>query len=207
MSWLKGQYALLGGFCKGSFKRTVLASALAMFTGVVLGCIITLASPGVVKEFLNYFMEGVESAGVVDEAGEFSFFALLTHNWIAMLASAAYGFMPFLFLPALAAAMNGAMLGMMGVWYAVAGLPMSAYFAGILPHGVFELTALVLSAACGVALCVNLCRMVVGSPRRVPMVELLSDLLRVLLLLVMPLTVCAAAMECYVTPVVMSWFL
>lgn len=207
MNWLKGQCALLREFCKGGFMRSVLLSALAMLAGVLLGCAVTLLSPGFVKEFLNSFMEGIESAGVVDEAGEFSFFALLTHNWMAMLVSAAYGFLPFLFFPALAVALNGAILGMMGVWYAVAGLPMSAYFAGILPHGVFELSALVLSAACGVALCVNMSRMVVGSPKCLPMVEILSDLLRVLLLLVMPLTVCAAAMECYVTPVVMGWFL
>ena len=39
------------------------------------------------------------------------------------------------------------------------------------------------------------------------MVELLSDLLRVMLLVVLPLTVLAAVMECYVTPVVMGLFM
>ena len=79
--------------------------------------------------------------------------------------------------------------------------------AGILPHGIFELPALVLSIACGVYLCRNMCRLVTSSPRRVPMVALLGDLLRVLVVLVAPMTVAAAFIECYVTPVIMGLFL
>ena len=64
-----------------------------------------------------------------------------------------------------------------------------------------------LSISCGVCLCRNMCRIVTRDERRVPLVELLGDLLRVLLLMVLPLTVLAAVMECYVTPVVMGLFL
>ena len=55
--------------------------------------------------------------------------------------------------------------------------------------------------------CKEMCRIVTSSSQRVPLVELASDLLRVLLLVVLPLTVLAAVMECYVTPVVMGLFL
>jgi len=65
----------------------------------------------------------------------------------------------------------------------------------------------VLSIACGACLCRNMCRLAVSSPRRIPMVELLGDLLRVLVMVVAPLTVAAAFTECYVTPVIMSMFL
>ena len=50
-------------------------------------------------------------------------------------------------------------------------------------------------------------RIVTSSPQRVPMVDLLSSLLRVLLFLVMPMTVLAAFLEAYVTPIVMALFL
>ena len=99
------------------------------------------------------------------------------------------------------------LLGMMAVIYLANDLSLAAYLAGILPHGIFELPALVLSISCGVCLCRNMCRLVTGSDRRIPMVELLSDLLRVMLLVVLPLTVLAAVMECYVTPVVMGLFM
>ena len=63
------------------------------------------------------------------------------------------------------------------------------------------------AVACGFCLCKNMCRIVTSSSQRVPLVELASDLLRVLLLIVLPLTVLAAVMERYVTPVVMGLFL
>lgn len=83
---------------------------------------------------------------------------------------------------------------------------MALLLAGLLPHGIFELPAMVLSIACGVQLCRNMCLLVTSSPRRVPMVELLGDLLRVMVLLVAPMTVAAALIECYVTPAVMWLF-
>ena len=84
---------------------------------------------------------------------------------------------------------------------------MVLYLAGILPHGIFELPALVIAAACGVCLCRNMGRLVTSSPKRVPMVELLSDLLRVLLFWSLPMTVAAAFPEAYVTPLVMALFM
>ena len=102
---------------------------------------------------------------------------------------------------------NAFLIGAMGAYYRINGMPLSVFLAGILPHGVFELPALVLASACGVYLCRNMGRLVVGGPGRVPMVELLCGLLRVLLLTVMPLTVAAAFIEAYVTPAVMAFFL
>ena len=86
-------------------------------------------------------------------------------------------------------------------------MPLTAYLAGILPHGVFELTALVFSIACGVHLCRNMCHLVTSHPDRTPLPAVLEDLLRVLVMVVAPLTVAAAFVECYVTPVIMGLFL
>lgn len=207
MSALKEQFSLLREFLRGSFRRMALGCAVGMLLMGVAGYCIALFSPEAVDTALTSFMEMAEQSGIVDEAGNISVFGLMMNNWRAMLISAAYGFVPFVFLPLVSLFSNGALLGIMAGYYQTAGLPMSAYLAGILPHGVFELSALVLSIACGTCLCKNMCYMVLGSPRRVPLVELLSDLLRVLLLIVMPLTVIAAFVECYVTPLVMALFL
>ena len=134
-------------------------------------------------------------------------FGLLMNNWRAMLLSAAYGFIPFLFLPVISLLVNGALLGIMASYYMTHGMSMLLFLAGILPHGVLELPALVLSIACGACLCRNMCRLAVSSPQRIPMVELLGDLLRVLVLLVAPMVVAAAFIECYITPVIMGLFL
>ena len=206
-NWLGEQFGLLREFLHTDFRRTLRLCSLGMLAAAVLGGAMAAMAPEVAASMLNSFMEQVQEAGVIDESGNMSVFALLTNNWTAMLLAALYGLIPFLFLPVFSLLANGAILGMMAVVFCAQGMPLAAYFAGILPHGIFELPALALSVACGFCLCKNMCRIVTSSSQRVPLVELASDLLRVLLLVVLPLTVLAAVMERYVTPVVMGLFL
>lgn len=207
MSWLREQAALLGKFLRGDFRRTLGWCALGMALGVLLGVVLGLSFPERAYQVLNAFMEQAEESGVVDTEGELSVFALLMNNWRAMLTSIAYGVVPFLFLPVLSLMMNGMLLGLLAAIFVGGGASFAVYLAGILPHGAFELPALLFAIACGVRLCRNMCRLVVSSPDRIPMLELLEDLLRVVVLVIAPLTAAAAFVECYVTPVVMGWFL
>lgn len=207
MSWLNEQITLLSQFLRGRFGRTVGFCALGMLAAAALGVGIGLLFPAESVEVMRSFMAQVEEMGVVDEQGQLSVFSLLMNNWRAMLVSAAYGFIPFLFLPLLSLLTNGLLLGILAAVLQSGGTSLLAYLAGILPHGIFELPALVLSVACGVTLCRNLCGLVVSSSDRVPLLQLLEELLRVLVLLVAPMTVVSAFIECYVTPTVMRLFL
>ncbi len=207
MSALREQYSLLGKFLRSGFGKTVSLCAKGMLAAVAFGVFAAFFYPGVIETALDSFAAMVEEAGVINEDGSMSVFALLFNNWWAMLISAAYGFIPFIFLPILSLISNGMILGVFGAFYVQNGLGILAYLAGILPHGIFELPALVLSIACGVTLCSNMNRMITGNANRVPMVELLSDLLRVILLLVAPMVVAAAFIECYITPLIMGLFL
>jgi len=204
MSWLAEQAALLREFLRSDFRRVLMLCALGMVLAFALGLGVSLAQPDKAMEVIELFMEQVERSGVIDESGDMSVFSLLLNNWRAMLVSAAYGVVPFLFLPVFSLLSNGALVGVTAAVYLSNGMSLSLFLAGILPHGVFELPALVLSIACGVYLCRNMCRVVTSDPGRIPMVELLGDLLRVIVLLVAPMTVAAAFIECYVTPVVMG---
>lgn len=206
MNWLSDQASLLREFLRSDFRRTVLFCVLGMLGAAVLGVGAGIFAPLRAAEILDSFVSQIQESGVMDGEGNISVFALLMNNWRAMIFSAAYGFIPFLFLPLVSLLVNGALVGILGGVYLAAGA-LPAYLAGILPHGIFEIPALTLSIACGVCLCRNMCRLAVNSPKREPMVELLGDLLRVMLLVVMPLTVAAAFMECYVTPVVINLFL
>lgn len=207
MSAVKEQVSLLGQFLRSDFRRIFFGCLLAMALAIALGFALGLASPETVNQVLEQFMAMVEDAGIMDSAGNISPFGLLTNNWSAMLLAVVYGFVPFLYLPAISIVSNGLLIGLLAAWYHSSGISMGLYLAGILPHGIFELPALIIAAACGVCLCRNMGRMVTSSPRKIPMVELLSDLLRVLLFLIMPMTVAAAFLEAYVTPVIMALFL
>lgn len=203
MNWLTEQFSQLRAFLSGRFRRVLAMCALGMLLAVLLGFGIGMLFPEKAVQVLSQFMAQVQDAGVISEEGEISVFALLMNNWRAMLFSAAYGFIPFLYLPVFSLVSNGALLGLLAALFQAEGTSLLVYAAGILPHGIFELPALIFSIACGVALCTNMCRMVVNSPNKQPLPALLEDLLRVLVLVIAPLTVAAALMECYVTPVLM----
>lgn len=204
---MREHLSLLRRFLRTGILRPALVCALLMLAAAAAGGFAAWQFPQAVEQTLAQLTETIASSGVVDAAGNISAFGLLRHNWTAMLITLVYGFAPFIFLPAVALLSNGFLLGIMGGWYVAQGMSPALFLAGILPHGIFELSALVLSAACGVRLCLNMGRLVTSNPRRMPMTELLCDLLRVLLLVIAPLTVIAAFVEAYVTPWVMGFFL
>ena len=207
MKWLNEQGSLLKDFLAGGFRRTLWFCALGLLLTVLLGVGIGLLVPEQAAQTMNSFMEQIEQSGVITSDGQMSVFALLMNNWRAMLVSAAYGFLPFLFLPLISLLTNGVLLGMLAALFMAQGTSLLAYLAGILPHGIFEIPALVFSIACGVYLCRNMCRMVTNHPGKAPLLAVLEDLLRGMGMIVAPLTVAAAFVECYVTPVIMALFL
>lgn len=204
MDFFKEQVRLLREFLGTGYRRTALWCAAGMAAAIVIGWLAASASPQAADQAIGQFMRMVEESGVTDEAGNLSPLGLLSNNWRAVLMPVLMGFIPFLFLPLLTLISNGCLMGMLAPWAQRRGMGLAVYLAGILPHGIFELPALVLSAACGVYLCRNMGRMIFRSERAEPLVDLLSGLLRVMLLLVFPMIAVAAFLEAYVTPVVMA---
>ena len=207
MNWLREQFVLLGKFLRTDFRKTVFGCAAGMILAAVLGFGVAMLLPETAMRMLNNFMEQIAQSGVIDEEGQVSVFALLMNNWRAMLVSALYGLIPFLFLPLVSLLTNGLLVGVLFGIYQANGMSLPALLAGLAPHGIFELPALIFSIACGIRLCRNMCLLVTSSPQKAPFMALAEDLLRVLVLVIAPLTVAAAFVECYVTPVVMGWFL
>ena len=207
MSMLKEQFTLLRDFLHGSFRKIFLLCAAGFLAAGVVGYVVGIMSPDIVQSVFENFITNAENGGVIRNDGSLSVFALLANNWKVMLISVAYGFLPFIFLPVILIASNGFVVGISGAMYHIYDQSLSLWLAALLPHGIFELTAFVLSVACGVHLCLCICRMIIGSPHRAPMVETLCDLLRILILLVAPLTIAAAFIEVYVTPIIMALFM
>ena len=125
------------------------------------------------------------------------------NNLVAMTLSMVYGLIPFIRLPALTLGVNGATLGLFAGYYMHQNISLLKYLLGILPHGIFELTALILSAAMGLYLCETvtnaLTRKQTGSVGAA-----VSRCCRVLLLWVLPLLVIAALVETYITPILFN---
>ena len=199
---MKKQLRALGGFWREEYGRWVGMTAIAFLVLVVLSYIAGRLFPEIPATILTYFNEVVADSGIVRDDGSFSALALFGNNLRAMVLSTLYGFIPFLYLPALSMGVNAILLGMVassvnGQWLLLA--------AGILPHGIFELPALCPSLAAGLCLCQNINRYIRKNEKGI-MKPLLLNILRVTGLVVIPLLVVAAIMESYVTPAVMQLF-
>lgn len=199
---MKKQLRALGDFWREEYGRWVGMTAIALLVLVVLSYIAGRLFPEIPATVLTYFNEVVADSGIVRDDGSFSALALFGNNLRAMVLSTLYGFIPFLYLPALSMGVNAILLGMVassvnGQWLLLA--------AGILPHGIFELPALCLSLAAGLCLCQNINRYIRKNEKGI-MKPLLLNILRVTGLVVIPLLVVAAIMESYVTPAVMQLF-
>lgn len=199
---MKKQLRALGDFWREEYGRWVGMTAVAFLVLVVLSYIAGRLFPEIPAAILTYFNEVVADSGIVRDDGSFSALALFGNNLRAMVLSTLYGFIPFLYLPALSMGVNAILLGMVassvnGQWLLLA--------AGILPHGIFELPALCLSLAAGLCLCQNINRYIRKNEKGF-MKPLLLNILRVTGLVVIPLLVVAAIMESYVTPAVMQLF-
>lgn len=200
---MKKQLRALGDFWREEYGRWVGMTAIAFLVLVVLSYIAGRLFPEIPATILTYFNEVVADSGIVRDDGSFSALALFGNNLRAMVLSTLYGFIPFLYLPALSMGVNAILLGMVassvnGQWLLLA--------AGILPHGIFELPALCLSLAAGLCLCQNINRYIRKNEKGI-MKPLLLNILRVTGLVVIPLLVVAAIMESYVTPAVMQLFM
>lgn len=199
---MKKQLRALGDFWREEYGRWVGMTAIAFLVLVVLSYIAGRLFPEIPATVLTYFNEVVADSGIVRDDGSFSALALFGNNLRAMVLSTLYGFIPFLYLPALSMGVNAILLGMVassvnGQWLLLA--------AGILPHGIFELPALCLSLAAGLCLCQNINRYIRKNEKGI-MKPLLLNILRMTGLVVIPLLVVAAIMESYVTPAVMQLF-
>ena len=199
---MKKQLRALGDFWREEYGRWVGMTAVAFLVLVVLSYIAGRLFPEIPATILTYFNEAVADSGIVRDDGSFSALALFGNNLRAMVLSTLYGFIPFLYLPALSMGVNAILLGMVASsvnsqWLLLA--------AGILPHGIFELPALCLSLAAGLCLCQNINRYIRKNEKGI-MKPLLLNILRVTGLVVIPLLVVAAIMESYVTPAVMQLF-
>ena len=200
---MKKQFRAIGDFWRAEYGRYVGMTAAAFLVLLVLAYIAGRLFPDIPASVISAFNEDIAGSGIVQEDGSFNVLALFTNNLRAMVLGVLYGFIPFLYLPALALGVNAAILGVLaslidGQWLLLA--------AGILPHGIFELPALFLSLAAGLCLCKNI-NVYIRKNEKGVMKPLLLNILRVVVLLVLPLLVIAAVMETYVTPALMQLFL
>lgn len=203
---MKQQFIKLRQFYKGDLSYHLFIAAVAFCVIILLTFLLGLFLPSLPENAVRLFTDMVQESGLLEEDGSISTFGIFLNNLRAFLVTVCYGFLPFIFLPAMSLALNGAILGLFAAYYVHNGQSLLLYLVGILPHGIFELPALVLALSCGLYLC-RVITDYVRHNRKDTVKPALVNIVRVLVLNVLPLTAIAAVIEANVTPLILSLFM
>lgn len=207
MRFVKRQYVLSWYFFKNRLQRYFWGASILFFGAALATGMVIARNPQLLSQLLEAISATFTSKGVYRADGGLSLVAVLFGNIRATATTALMGLVPFLFLPLFSLGVNAAILGVLGAAYTSYGAGLFTYLMGILPHGIFELPAIVLSCALGAYLCFELVCKLVGQRRGVPFTAVFVNALRLYLTVAVPLLLIAAPVEVYITPHIFALFL
>ena len=161
-----------------------------------------LTSPDSVQKLSEQFEQ---STTMVAFGQNFSVSYIFTHNVRAVGLILLAGLVSFSVLGMLVYLVNLGTLGaLLGVFQLLGYSPVVLAVNGLLPHGIFEVPALILASAAMLRIGVVLVTPQVGRSMGEVVLELLADWTKIVVGLVLPLLLVAAVIETYVTPVLLS---
>ena len=203
---IKEQYKKTFHFIGKDMRWIVLGTVVIFIALIVLTDLFFMKHTDMMTQLLQEFQETLKD---IAPDGTISAPLLFLNNLKACLIAMATGLIPFLFIPVLVLGVNAAVMGAVASMYRMAGMSVvSMYLFGILPHGIFELPAILLSISMGLYLCYCLVKRICeGRYNRGIVKEALGNMLRTLLTLIIPLLAIAAVIETYVTPILMNHFI
>ena len=204
MSQLERQFQILADHWRRGYGQEVKRSAIAFCVLVVIFFGTCMAFPSLRELLAGQVLPLFSNLDVSNDNGGFSALALFFNNVRACSVTMVYGLLPYVQLSALALGANAMVIGVLAAYCLTAGTPALAFFLGLLPHGIFELPALVLAFAMGLYVCDQLTRRCRHDESALPLWDCVTLLSWLLLLVLIPLLAVAAVMEAYVTPLLLS---
>ena len=166
-----------------------------------------LDNPDFTAQIVGDLVASFDSKGVYDENRKISLFSLLLNNVVAAGAAVGWGAIPFIFLSIPMLAVNAIVMGLVAAYGTMQGISMVSLLAGILPHGIFEIPALMLSVALGLNLCLQTSKRIFQREGGPPLSWIFLTTFKNFALVVIPLLVLASLIETYVTVHIMNFFL
>ncbi len=156
----------------------------------------------------NYsqIMKGArESIGLAQAGQHLSALYLFANNVRATLLILLAGLVSFSVLGMLIYLVNvGLVGGVLGVFKLIGYSPFVLFAAGLLPHGIFEIPALMIASAIVLRMAVVLVSPQLGKSMGQMILELLADWAKVFVGVVVPLLGIAALVETYITPFILA---
>ncbi|WP_214709688.1 MULTISPECIES: stage II sporulation protein M [unclassified Exiguobacterium] len=162
-------------------------------------------APEQVDEILAQLGESFESQGLTfDSSARETMIALFVNNTRVTLLAFLLGMIP-LFIPYVFVVINAAVIGLVAMLVGVAGESVIRVIVlGILPHGITEISAILLGAAMGLSLNRYIWKKLRGKETDVTFKALFVAGVKTFLVIAVPLLAISAIIEAYVTPLLLQ---
>ncbi|HTP01764.1 MAG TPA: stage II sporulation protein M [Anaerolineales bacterium] len=164
-----------------------------------------LLSSATTRDFTSLIQDARQSVGLVQAHQKLSASFIFLNNMRATFLVFVAGLFSFSVLGMLLYLLNvGLVGGVLGIFKLIGFAPAVLFAAGLLPHGIFEIPALMLATAVVLRMGAVLVTPQTGKSMGQIVLEQLADWLKIFLGLVVPLLALAALVEAYVTPLILS---
>lgn len=160
------------------------------------------------KDLVALAQNARQSTSIAQFHNRFSAVYILGNNVRATLLVFAGGAVSFSVLGIIAYLANAGIVGAaLGVFKLAGYSPWLILGAGLLPHGIFEIPALMLVSAAVLRMGARLVTPQVGKSMGEVLLELLADCAKLFVAVVVPLLAIASLVEAYITPRILLYFL
>lgn len=202
INFIKNQFNITNKYIKEYVLKIAVILAVAFLVLGILSYLIVLLIPQYATEIYNTIMGIMNVEGMLDEHGISLTVSLFLNNIRATVFTYLYGFIPFLFFPVFSLIINSSIVGfVLGVVeVATDENVLLSICMFLLPHGIFEIPALVLSSAAGTRLCYTICKKIFRIAKDEKIKFHFQCYLRMLVFYIIPLLVIAAFVEGIVVP-------
>jgi uncharacterized membrane protein SpoIIM required for sporulation len=217
-AYLKGEATSLAGWYKLEVRKAIRPLWIPVSVLVVLAVVtlwagfqwtvanvpayVDMASPNATKGLSERFESSTTLIGLGQNlTAPFIF----SHNVRAVGLILLAGLVSFSVLGMLVYLVNlGTVGALLGIFQLLGYSPLTLTLNGLLPHGIFEVPALILASAAMLRIGVVLVTPQIGRSMGEVVLELLADWTKIVVGLVVPLLVIAALIEAYITPVLLA---
>ena len=156
------------------------------------------------KDMSDLVKNAGQAAGIAQQGVHLSALFIFANNVRSTLLAFLGGIVSFSVLGILAYLVNvGFVGGLLGLVKLMGYSPALLFVAGMLPHGIFEIPAQIISGAIILRIGAVLVTPQLGKSMGQMVLELLADWVKVFIGLVVPLLAVAALIEAYVTPMIL----
>lgn len=182
------------------YKRLFNGFLLLFFLSGLISFIVGLYRPDLLASWMEEILEIFEGIELLDPSNtnlEIAWGLFLNNAQVCLLVITT-GFIP-IFLPAIVILLvNGAMIGVvLGSIQINGGSALATFMAGILPHGLFEIPAILLSAALAFVISKSLVKKWVSGG---PFLPTFRHALKTVIFIILPFLLIAAFIEAFITP-------